>query len=180
LRSRLRGDDAFAASSTTADSIALLKSIRAEMTGLRHKQYLSHSLHKIMKDFYNLIQGKHRSNQEYYDEFNLHVLTAEESGATIGTHPAGVTDVLKDIAEDADYPTDDETAEAIKTATNRHLAVAFLLGADRIRYGTMIEEIKNEYLRNKNDSSKVGTYPTTVAEAYDYLCNYKKDPKILA
>jgi hypothetical protein len=150
------------------------------MTGLRHKQYLSHALHKIMKDFYNLIQGKHRSNQEYYDEFNLHVLPAEESGATIGTHAAGVTEVLKDIAVDANYPTDDETAEAIKTATNRYLAVAFLLGADRIRYGTMIEEIENEYLRNKNDSSKVGTYPTTVAEAYDYLCNYKKDPKILA
>jgi hypothetical protein len=91
-----------------------------------------------------------------------------------------VTDVLKDIAVNADYPTDDETAEASKTATNRYLAVAFLLGADRIRYGTMIEEIENEYLRNKNDSSKVGTYPTTVAEAYDYLCNYKKDPKILA
>jgi hypothetical protein len=88
LRSRLRGNEAFAASSTTADSITLLKSIRAEMTGLRHKQYLSHSLHKIMKDFYNPIQGKHRSNQEYYDEFNLHVLTAEESGATIGTHSA--------------------------------------------------------------------------------------------
>jgi hypothetical protein len=28
--------------------------------------------------------------------------------------------------------------------------------------------------------SSAGTYPTTVAEAYDYLCNYKKDPKNLS
>jgi hypothetical protein len=71
-RSRLRGSDTFTTSSTTTDSITLLKSIRAEMTGLRNKQYLSHALHKIMKDFYNLVQGKHRSNQEYYDEHHWH------------------------------------------------------------------------------------------------------------
>ena len=35
------------------------------------------------------------------------------------------------------------------------------------------------FLRNKGASSSSGTYPTTVAEAYDYLCNYKKDPKNL-
>jgi hypothetical protein len=57
--------------------------------------------------------------------------------------------------------------------------VAFLLGADKLRYGTLVEEIENEFLRNKGSSSTAGTYPTTVAEAYDYLCNYKKDPKNL-
>jgi hypothetical protein len=46
-------------------------------------------------------------------------------------------------------------------------------------YGTLVEEIENEHLRNKGDSSRSGTYPKTVAESYDYLCNYKKDPKNL-
>jgi hypothetical protein len=40
LRSRLRGDENFITYSTTADSITLLKSIRAKMTGFRNKQYL--------------------------------------------------------------------------------------------------------------------------------------------
>jgi lactam utilization protein B len=41
-----------------------------------------------MCDFYHLTQGKHHSNQEYYDKFNSMVETAEESGVTIGAHPA--------------------------------------------------------------------------------------------
>jgi hypothetical protein len=73
-----------------------------------------------------------------------------------------------------------ERTEAIKTATEQYLAVAFLIASDRTRYGILIEEIENEYLQNRNATSVVGTYPTTVAEAYDYLCNYKKDPKNLA
>jgi hypothetical protein len=179
LRSRLRGHDDYATYSPGADSIALLKGIRAEMTGFRDKQYLPHALHKIMQDFYNLAQGKHRNNQEYYDEFNSMVLTAKESGATIGAHPAAITDELDTSAADSKNPTLDEQIMAGKIATDRYLAVAFLLGADKTRYGTLVEEIENEYLRNKGSSTKAGTYPTSVAEAYDYLCNYKKDPKNL-
>jgi hypothetical protein len=180
LRSRLRGDPNYTTYSVNADSLALLKGIRAEMTGFRTKQYLSHSLHLIMRDFYNLIQGKHRSNQEYYDEFNSMVETAEESGVTIGPHPAGITECLTAIAANIDNPTTPEKFASIQLATQRYLSVAFLLGADRVRYGTLIEEIENEFLRNKGTSSSAGTYPTTVAEAYDYLCNYKKDPKNLS
>jgi hypothetical protein len=79
--------DDYASYSVDADSIAVLKAVRAEMTGFRNTLYLPHGLHKIMNDFYRLNRGKHRSNQEYYDEFNSLVLTAEENGATIGAHP---------------------------------------------------------------------------------------------
>jgi hypothetical protein len=89
LRSRLRGHDNYAIYSPNPDSIALLKGICAEMTGFRNTQYLPHALHRIMRDFYDLKQGKHQSNQEYYDEFNLMVLTVMDSGATIGAHPGG-------------------------------------------------------------------------------------------
>jgi hypothetical protein len=180
LRSRLRGDPSYTTYSTNAYSLALLKGIRAEMTGFRKKQYLPHSLHLIMRDFYSLIQGKHRSNQEYYDEFNSMIQTAEESGVTIGPHPAGITECLAAIAIDIDVPSAAERLASIRLATQRYLSVAFLLGADRVRYGTLIEEIENEFLQNKGMPSSAGTYPTTVAEAYDYLCNYKKDPKNLS
>jgi hypothetical protein len=38
LRSRLRGHDDYTAYSTSADSIALLKAVRAKMTGARNTQ----------------------------------------------------------------------------------------------------------------------------------------------
>jgi hypothetical protein len=102
LRSRLGGHDNFATYSTTADSLALFNGIRAKMTGFRNEQYLLHSLHKIMHEFYHLTQGKHLSNQEYYNEFNLMVNTAAGSGATIGAHPSGVTAILAALAIDID------------------------------------------------------------------------------
>jgi hypothetical protein len=62
LRSRLRGHDNYAIYSPNANTIALLKRIRSKMTGFRNTQYLPHALHRIMRDFYHLKQGKHRSN----------------------------------------------------------------------------------------------------------------------
>jgi hypothetical protein len=100
------------------------------------------------------------------------VETAEESGAT--------TEILTATAADIDNLTEAERKASITTATQRHLAVAFLLGADKLRHGTLVEEIENEFLHNKGSLSTAGTYPTTVAEACDCLSNYKKDPKNLA
>jgi hypothetical protein len=57
------------------------------------------------------------------------------------------------------------------------MAVAFLLGADQVRYGMMIEEIENKYLQNWDELSKVGSYPLTVANVYEYLENYKRNPR---
>jgi hypothetical protein len=133
-----------------------------------------------MLDFYGLSQGKPHTNQEYYDEFNSMVSTAEESGATIDAHPSGIQEALSIKAVEADNPSDVVRAASIKTATERYLTIAFLLGANKLRYGTLAEGIENEYLRNKGNSSTSGTYPNTAAEAYNYLCNYKKDPKKLS
>jgi hypothetical protein len=118
LRSRLRGDDNFIDYSTNADSLALLKAIRSEMTGFQNKQYLAHALHKVMRDFYGLSQGKHMSNQEYYDEFNSLVATGEECGATIGAHPVAINDILANMAADPRNPTTNERTRAIKLATD--------------------------------------------------------------
>jgi hypothetical protein len=61
IRSRLQGYDDFNTYSAKADSMALLKGIRAEMTGFRNKLYLPHALHKTMKNFYNLGQARQAS-----------------------------------------------------------------------------------------------------------------------
>ena len=52
------------------------------------------------------------------------------------------------------------------------MAMAFISGANRIKYGRLIEELENTYLKvNKNE------YPKTVIETYNMLLNYKNDPR---
>ena len=87
MRSRLRSIHGYEKITSDADSISLLKAIRAEMTGFKEKQYLVHSLHNLIRDFYRLYQG-HRSNQEYYDEFQNILRTIDERGGSIGEHMA--------------------------------------------------------------------------------------------
>ena len=53
----------------------------------------------------------------------------------------------------------------------RTMAVAFLLGADRLRYGRLIKNMENDYLQGRNK------YPTTVSAAYHLLTNWKQDPR---
>jgi hypothetical protein len=127
------------------------------MTGFRNKQCLPHSPHSMMSDFYNLTQGKHRSNEECYDAFNSMVDTAEASGATIGAHPGGVSEILNMIARDANNPSKAKTAEAVATATQRYLAVAFLLGSDKVRYDPRRScHDKDSTLKRKYERSTLG------------------------
>jgi hypothetical protein len=177
LRSKLKSNPDYTTFSADADSLALLKAIRSKMTGFKRLHYLTHSVHSILREFYSLSQGKHRTNQEYYNEFNNLVAAVDECGAMIGRHPTIYDDVLQESAVDPQNPTGDKRNQAQETSKERYLAVAFLLGSDRIRYGMLIKEIENEYLRNRDMSSKVGSYPLTVADAYEYLENYKRNPR---
>ena len=48
-----------------------------------------------------------------------------------------------------------EKDEVVGEAQSRYLAVGFVLGADRSRYGRLIENLENDYLQGQNN------YPTT-------------------
>ena len=53
------------------------------------------------------------------------------------------------------------------------MAVAFLLGADCLQYGKLVENMENDYLQGRNN------YPTTLSAAYHLLINWKQDPRLL-
>jgi hypothetical protein len=115
------------------------------MTGFKKRNYLPHSVHSIISEFYNIAQGK-RSNQEFNDEFNNLVAAVDKCGAMLGKHPTIYRDVITEVAKDDANPTPKEKAKAQSLSREQYLAVAFLLGADRNRYGLLLEEIENEYL----------------------------------
>jgi hypothetical protein len=107
LRSKLKSNPDYNTFSANADSLQLLQAIRCEMTGFKRLHYLAHSIHSILREFYSLTQGKHRTNQEYYDEFNNLVAAVDKCGAMIARHPAIYNDVLKELSIDVLNPSDE-------------------------------------------------------------------------
>ncbi len=63
--------------------------------------------------------------------------------------------------------TEAQKQEARERILEKKVACGILIRADRGRYGKLIEEIENDYLKGNND------YPTTPMEAYNLLVNYK-------
>jgi hypothetical protein len=63
--------------------------------------------------------------------------------------------------------TDQQIKDARERIHNRTVAYGLLVRADRDRYGKLIEEIKNDFLKGHDD------YPKTRTEAYNLLVNYR-------
>jgi hypothetical protein len=76
---------------------------------------------------------------------------------------------LKQVASEKGKAIDAMTDEDKKEAQERYLAVAFILGSDRSRFGLLIEHLENAYLQGQNG------YPKTVTGAYHLLTNWKQE-----
>ena len=54
-----------------------------------------------------------------------------------------------------------------KAAKEKHLVVAMLCGANRGKYGKLVEELRNDFTKGGD------YYPANMTEAYELLLNYK-------
>ena len=104
------------------------------------------------------------SDQRYLDIFNDTIKTLNSYDIVI--------DVSKLIIEqeygDISMKTADEKDELKKEAQEKFLAYSYLKGMCRERYGTIKEELHNEFLNGQKN------YPKTVQEAYELQTEYWK------
>jgi shikimate kinase len=63
--------------------------------------------------------------------------------------------------------TDQEIRQAKERIHDKTVAYVLLVRADRERYGSLIEEIENDFLKGHDD------YPKTPTKAYNLLVNYR-------
>ena len=176
MRQRVEALDNFDAMSSAGDSLALLKAIKGIAFNFQSQKYLPHSLHESKRRFYTTSQGKYSTTQSYLEHFQNMVDVVKHSGGSIGDEPGIHKALLQEkhiTATQLSKQSADERAEFKKEVQERYLAVAFLLGADRARYGRLIEGLENSYLQGQNN------YPTTVAAAYHLLTNWKQDTRNL-
>jgi hypothetical protein len=129
---KLEASDTYNEMSEEADSMKLLKEIRALVYNFQSQKYAPQALHEGKRRFYLLSQDKHSTCQAYLERFQNCVDVIEHCCGSIGQETGLVRKVLEDKGLIAEAATQEQIREAQVTAQEVYLAAAFILGSDRI------------------------------------------------
>ena len=135
---QLESLDNFSTISAEGDGLKLLKAIKNLNFSFQSQKYMPHSLHEAKRHFYLFSQGK-QDTVAYYEQYLNIIEVIETIKGSIGIDPG--TELL--IAEERNKTVDELTQAEKEEAQQRYLAVAFILGADRSRFGKLIENLEN-------------------------------------
>ena len=169
MRQKVEASDLFSGVAIDGDGLGLLKIIKGVAFQFQSQKYLPHALHEALKRYYNCQQGKFSTTQVYLEHFRNVIAVVTESGGSIAGHDGVLSTVIDEGGTLIENMTDIELLEATEKATQRSLAMAFLLGSDRNRYSRLLEDLENDFLQGHNK------YPKTVSETYNILTNWKQE-----
>jgi hypothetical protein len=166
MKQKVEAMDEYAEHAKEKDGIELLKMVRSLCFSYQSQKHVAHSLVESLYRFATLRQGKDMHVQTYYKRFKNTIEVVEASGGSIGHHPRVCDYILDEKDQTFVSLNDAEKRELKKETCEQFLATAFMLGADRARYGNLIAETQNEFLKG------VDNYPSTLVAAYNLLVNY--------
>ena len=110
---------------------------------------------------------------DYFNQFMNSVEVVDHSGGNIWNDKGVKELVLADMNRTSKLRMNEMEKKFFKNdVKERGLAVAFILCADRMRFGKLIEDIENSFLEGNNK------YPTTVVGAHHLLANWKHDSRL--
>lgn len=176
LRTKLEGETSYKNLATASDGIGLIKLIKTMLFNFQNNEHLAAAIHAAKRRFYTFSQQK-LTCREYFERFKNIVEVIESNGARIGDDDHLMQSYLTEKYLNFVPPVTIANAPRVvltvawKAAKEQYLATAFLLGADRNRYGLLIQDIKNQYLQG------VDKYLKTPIEAYHLLTRWSNNPK---
>jgi hypothetical protein len=168
MRQKLEAFKGFDDISSAGDGIRLLEAIKTLTYNYQSQKYLPHAIHETKRRFYTFGQGK--SSTVYYHEQFLNIVEVLDTiKAPVGIDAGLFALVAEEKKKTVEQLTDTEHAEVREW----YLATAFMLGADRARFGKLLENMENDFLQGRN------SYPRSVTAAFNLLINWKQDPRNL-
>jgi hypothetical protein len=176
LRAKLESAATHDDVATAKDSIALLKSIRATMYMSHAQRYEPLTCLDGLDRFIRLHQGKHQSLSSYLESFRNCTDVLDYMTVEIGISAKGIETELGNTPDafgrplSPDKASEGELVTAKACVKEAFMAVKFLAGADKARYGTVIQDLENDYTK-KDDN-----FPKTVVDAYNLLMHWKQAP----
>ena len=175
MRQKIASHSDYETTEDVSDAIGLLKTIKSIMFNFQGQIYRPQALRDAKRRFYNMYQDRHMTVQAYLDKFQNSVEVIEHCGGDLGIDKGLIDNTFATanpvVNRETATPATVEAAK--KYAREQYLACAFLLGADRKRYGKLLENLENDYTQ-KNDR-----WPKTITDAYSLLINWKQDPRNL-
>ena len=151
------------------DPIALIKNIKGVTHNFKDQKYSTGSMWHAYKQLYSIIQKEDEDIKDYYDRFKNQVEVIENNGGELGTEKELLQqdNIFKNLSE-SEKRDDDNINEAKARTREKFLAYGILAGCDKRRFGSLTEDLENNYTLGDNK------YPITMQKSYEYIMNYKK------
>ena len=172
IRTRLQALDTYNDMHTASDGLRLLVAIKDLMYNVQEQKYVPLSIHLAKRQFFLLSQGRNTVG-EYYEQFKNQTDVLDHIGAGIGDDDAITKQVLWSQGINIDDATEAQKDAAEIQGIEWYLALAFLMGSDRSRFGRLLEKLENDFTAGHDN------YPKTLTNAYNMLLEWKDDPCLL-
>jgi len=165
-QSKIETHKEFKQCKTDYDSLKLLKIIREFVFRSDDHQYKYKAEDQAKRAYYNLRQTPEMSCQESFEWIRNIVDVIKSLGGSLCDDMH-----LKEELPDRNRPrgeyTEQQRTEVRERIQNKTITYGILVRTDRTRYGKLIEEVENDFLKGHDD------YPKTPTEAYNLLVNYR-------
>ena len=147
--------------SQASNAISLLKCIREISHDVESHRYKVLAIYEAKKKFFSLYQKKHITTNGYYEEFCAQLEVLSSLGAAVGNDVSLMNWALDESDLNYDNATPQQRLTAAANGRQAFEATAFLSGADKIRYGKLIEELENDFLKGIKNFPAPSLRPTT-------------------
>lgn len=167
LKHRIQALADFKRMNSEGDSLALLAALRDQAFNFQSQKDQAQALQEAVRCFYLINQGKNESCQVYMDHYENGMQVIKHIGGKLPVYVSLVDVDLKTRGLDRDTATADEIEESEKSATERQMAMGYILGCDRVRFGKLIEDLENQHTQG------IKSFPKTLSEAFTLTNNWK-------
>ena len=170
VRNRLEALNNYETMKQDSNGLELLVAIKDLLYNIQNQKYVPLSIHLAKQQFYLNSQGHSVSVANYYEQFNNTIDMLEHCGASLGEDDGIITKVLEhhDIEPSRATATQKENAQI--EAQEWYYGLAFLMGADCVRFGRYLEDLENDFTQG------VDRYPKSRVDAHHVLANWKQNP----
>ena len=156
-----------------SDLLGLLTSIRSVLYGsVSENKYKPQTIYEALRRFYHFKQDRFMTDSNYLEKFKTLVEVCDATECEIGDFRSTGSAYLVEKGIDIATSAAEQQQTNLDAMKEQYLAIAFLLSADRTRYGKMIDKLMNKFLQGDRDVS-----PINVTDAHRNMVHWRRDPR---